>query len=173
MIISCVRSLGGADSDVMIDICYRCDIDKKIQYVWFDTGIEYQATKDHLKYLEDRYGIEIKKYRPSKPVPLACSEHGQPFLSKQCSEFISRLQRHNFDFENGNKDFDFLNSLYPGCKSALEWWCNKKQSIAFRISYNSWLKEFMIKNQPDFRISASCCNYAKKDIVHKIIQEKK
>lgn len=38
---------GGADSDVMLDICYRCDKDKKIDYVWFNTGLEYQATKDH------------------------------------------------------------------------------------------------------------------------------
>ena len=38
---------GGADSDVMLDICWRCDKDNKIDYVWFDTGLEYQATKDH------------------------------------------------------------------------------------------------------------------------------
>ena len=43
---------GGSDSDVMLDICYRCDKDNKIQYVWFDTGLEYQATKEHLKYFE-------------------------------------------------------------------------------------------------------------------------
>ena len=50
---------GGSDSDILLDLLTRLDQDKKVQYVWFDTGLEYQATKDHLKYLEQKYGIEI------------------------------------------------------------------------------------------------------------------
>lgn len=61
---------GGSDSDIMLNICTRCDKDNKIEYVWFDTGLEYQATKEHLKYLEEKYGIEIKPYRVIKPIPL-------------------------------------------------------------------------------------------------------
>lgn len=41
---------GGADSDVMLDMIHRVDVDDKVRYVWFNTGLEYQATKDHLKY---------------------------------------------------------------------------------------------------------------------------
>ena len=51
---------GGSDSDVMLDIIWRCDKDNKVDYVWFDTGLEYQATKEHLKYLENKYNIKIK-----------------------------------------------------------------------------------------------------------------
>lgn len=29
---------GGSDSDIMLDICNRCDKDNKIDYVWYDTG---------------------------------------------------------------------------------------------------------------------------------------
>lgn len=54
---------GGSDSDIMLDIIYRVDEQKKVTYVWFDTGLEYKATKEHLKYLEDRYGIEIRRER--------------------------------------------------------------------------------------------------------------
>lgn len=43
---------GGWDSDIVLDICKKCDKDNKIEYVWFDTGLEYQATKDHLKFLK-------------------------------------------------------------------------------------------------------------------------
>lgn len=43
---------GGSDSDIMLDIVWRCDKDNKVTYVWFNTGLEYQATKDHLKFLE-------------------------------------------------------------------------------------------------------------------------
>lgn len=116
---------GGSDSDVMLDICHKCDKDNKIEYVWFDTGLEYQATKEHLKFLEEKYGIEIKPYKAIKPIPLTCKQYGQPFISKHVSEMIRRLQRHDFKFEN--KTFDELYVEYPKCKSALEWWCNKKE----------------------------------------------
>ena len=53
---------GGADSDIMIDICEKIK-PHGIHYVWFDTGIEYQATKEHLKYLENHYNITIERER--------------------------------------------------------------------------------------------------------------
>ena len=52
---------GGSDSDIMLDLIYRIDEQKKVTYVWFDTGLEYKATKEHLKYLEDRYQIKIQR----------------------------------------------------------------------------------------------------------------
>jgi 3'-phosphoadenosine 5'-phosphosulfate sulfotransferase (PAPS reductase)/FAD synthetase len=63
---------GGADSDLILDICARLDIDKIIDYVWFDTGVEFNATKEHLKYLESRYNITIRRERQKTSVPLAC-----------------------------------------------------------------------------------------------------
>lgn len=158
---------GGSDSDVMLDICTKVDSDKKIEYVWFDTGLEYQATKDHLLYLEKTYGITITKYRAIKPIPIVCNEYGQPFLSKYVSEMISRLQRHNFKWED--KSFDELYREYPKCKVALQWWCNCNISDRFDISRNKYLKEFMILNPPTFRISNKCCKYAKKDVLKKFI----
>ena len=74
---------GGSDSDVMLDIVWRCDKDNKVTYVWFDTGLEYQATKDHLKYLEEKYNIKIHPYKAIKPIPSSCKTYGQPFISKQ------------------------------------------------------------------------------------------
>lgn len=152
---------GGSDSDVMLDICTKCDKDNKIEYVWFDTGLEYQATKDHLKYLEGKYGIEIRSYKAIKPIPSTCKQYGQPFLSKQVSEYISRLQKHNFQWEN--EELDTLLERYPKCKVALKWWCNAWGGKSkFNIEYNKWLKEFMISNPPLFKISNKCCYYAKK-----------
>lgn len=52
---------GGSDSDVMLDIVYKCDKSKKVRYVWFDTGLEYDATKKHIEYLEKRYSIKIER----------------------------------------------------------------------------------------------------------------
>lgn len=58
----------------------------KIEYVWFDTGLEYQATKEHLKFLEEKYGIKIKPYKAIKPISISCKQYGQPFISKHVSE---------------------------------------------------------------------------------------
>lgn len=54
---------GGSDSDIMLDICWQCDKDKKIEYIWCDTGLEYQATKEHLKFLENKYEIKIRPFK--------------------------------------------------------------------------------------------------------------
>lgn len=160
---------GGSDSDVMLDIVWRCDKDNKVDYVWFDTGLEYQATKDHLKYLENKYGIEIKVHKAIKPIPITCRQYGQPFLSKQSSEYIRRLQRHDFKWED--KTFEELYREYPKCKAALLWWCNKKECNSFNIRWNKWLKEFLIENPPTFSIANVCCKYAKKDVAHKLLSE--
>lgn len=161
---------GGADSDLILDICVRMDIDKIIDYVWYDTGVEFNATKEHLKYLEDKYGIIIRRERPFKPVPIACKENGQPFLSKYVSEMISRLQLHGFKWED--KPFDVLKTEYQNCDSALRWWCDEKgEESKFGISRNKYLKEFMIKYPPTFQISNKCCNYAKKDISKRLIKQ--
>ena len=164
---------GGSDSDVVLDICSRLDLEKKIHYVWFDTGMEYEATKRHLQYLEGHYGIKIRKERAIQPIPVTCRAEGVPFLSKQVSEYIMRLQRHDFDFANGDRSFDKLYAEYPCCKSALEWWCNCKPGYhphsRLEIGWNKGLKEFLIQNPPPFKISSKCCLYAKKEPAHRLI----
>ena len=158
---------GGSDSDIVLDIISRIDVDKKVKYIWFDTGLEYQATKDHLKYLEEKYDIIIERERAIKPIPLSCKEYGQPFLSKQVSCMIDMLQRNNFKWED--RPLDELLEEYPKCKSAIRWWCNARDTkdfgySIFNINYNKFLKDFLIQNPPTFKIAAKCCKYAKKDV---------
>ena len=99
------------------------------------------------------------------PIPLSCIRYGQPFLSKQVSENISRLQKHNFKWED--KPFEELIKEYPKCRSAWKWWCdNQGEGSRFSIRYNKLLKEFLIANPPYFPISNKCCKYAKKDLAH-------
>jgi 3'-phosphoadenosine 5'-phosphosulfate sulfotransferase (PAPS reductase)/FAD synthetase len=156
---------GGSDSDLIVDIVTRLNI--KATYVYFDTGLEYKATKEHLTYLEQRYGIEIARIRSKCPVPLAVKRVGQPFLSKQVSEYIARLQKVNFKWED--RPYEELVKEYPNSVSALKWWCNYKgedeKPSMFNISRNKWLKEFLIGNPPTFPISNRCCDLAKKQSV--------
>ena len=156
---------GGSDSDVMLDIIYKVDIDKKVRYVWFDTGLEYEATKRHLEYLEKRYGIKIERERAIKPIPICCRDYGQPFISKQVSDYIERLQKKNFDFKE--HDYDYMIRNYG--KSRAEFWCNKDNM--FSVYHNKWLKEFLINFPPKFKVSSKCCQFAKKDVIHKMINK--
>lgn len=116
--------------------------------------------------MENRYNIHIECVKAIKPIPSCCKKYGQPFISKQVSEWIERLQRHNFKWED--KPFEELYKQYPNCRAALRWWCNDFQKAkngkesSFNIAYNQFLKEFMIQNPPYFKISNKCCHYAKK-----------
>lgn len=155
---------GGSDSDIMLDLIYRIDEHKKVTYVWFDTGLEYKATKEHLKYLENRYGIEIRRERAVKPIPVCTREYGQPFLSKMVSGALAALQRHNFEFKD--RSYNELVIQYPEINSYIKWWCNEYpyDNSIYNIEYNKYLKEFLISNPPTFKISAQCCDWAKKKV---------
>lgn len=161
---------GGSDSDIVLDLCHMMDNDNKIDYVYFDTGLEYSATKDHIRKLEDKYKINIEIIKSKIPLPLAVKRYGQPFVSKKASEMISRLQKHNFQWED-----DTLENLlikYPKCKSALRWWVNDYgDKSPLSIGYNKKLKEFLIINPPQFKISQNCCKYVKKDLAHDKLKE--
>ena len=161
---------GGSDSDIILDLLTKCDNNKIVQYFYFDTGLEYQATKEHIKYLQDKYNIVITTLKPKTPIPLAVKKYGQPFLSKMVSENIQRLQKHEFKWEN--KPYEELVKDYPNCKSALQWWCNsRKNNVLLGITRNKGLKEFMINNNPKFNISNKCCKYAKKDILKDLLKQ--
>ena len=168
---------GGSDSDIVLDLIHKIDENNKVTYFWIDTGLEYTATKEHLDYLEQKYGIEIIRLKPDKPIPTCVREYGIPFLSKYVSEQMMRLQAHNFQWED--EPLEVLLKKYPKCKIALQWWCNAyytaengvQQMSRFSISRNKWLKEFLIQNPPDFPISNKCCEHAKKKPAKQFIKD--
>jgi len=147
---------GGSDSDIVLDMIHKVDEDGKVKYFWIDTGLEYSATKEHLDFLEQKYGIEIIRLKPDKPIPTCVREYGVPFLSKYVSEQMMRLQKHNFQWED--EPLEVLLQKYPQCKTALQWWCGERYSdkdgyqkiSRFSIERNRYLKQFIMANQPDF-----------------------
>lgn len=138
---------GGSDSDVMLDLLERVRGNRKVTYVFFDTGIEYRATLRHLDELEAKYGIEIVRRKAKKPVPVGCKEYGVPFFSKEISQKISYLQAHGFQWEN--EPFEVLNERYTGCKAGLKWWtCEHGERSKFSINSKAGMKEFMLSTPP-------------------------
>ena len=165
---------GGSDSDIMLDMIERCRrdemVDCEIRYFWCDTGLEYQATKDHLVYLEQRYGITIERVKAQKPIPLCVKQYGVPFVSKYVAEYLHRLQIHDFGWED--LPLDELKEKYPNvCRQDSHWWCNQGTFHQYRIDYNKWLKEFLVENKLDIPISAVCCDYSKKKPAKKFCKD--
>lgn len=159
----CVSVSGGSDSDIIVHIIatyFRQHLDK-IHFVFANTGLESQATLDHLDYLESKYQIKIERVK-GMLIPTAVKKYGVPLVSKNASEFLSRLQSHNFQFED--EPFEKLYSIYTKCKAALRWWCNKwGEKSRFNIKWNAGLKEKLIQKKPKFKVSCMCCTESKKN----------
>ena len=67
---------GGADSDIVLDLVERIGYPlSEVHYAFFDTGLEFAATKRHLEYLELRLNAIGLKFR----FPLALKNMGFPF----------------------------------------------------------------------------------------------
>lgn len=165
--------IGGADSDVMLDMMLRCGAKEKTDFFFYNTGLEYQATHDHITFLEEKYGIEIRRIKPKKSIPTCIKQYGSPFWSKFASEMIYRLQKHNFNWED--EPFETLYTKYPKCKIALEWWCNisKGNTTQYIIDRSPYLKDFMIAYPPQFKISNKCCEWVKKNLSHEVVKNGK
>ncbi len=153
-------NIGGADSDVMLDMILRCGGRDKTDFVFFNTGLEYRATLEHLDDLERKYDIKIIRCKPVKPIPVCVKEYGVPFWSKDISGKIYSLQLNDFKWKD--EPYEVLADRYPNCKDAIRWWCNEKPGNRYNISNIQYLKEFMVQNPPQLKVSAKCCPYAKK-----------
>lgn len=58
---------GGSDSDILIDLIERTRKTFElppIDYVFFNTGLEMKATKEHVKATAEKYGVTIRECRP-------------------------------------------------------------------------------------------------------------
>ena len=157
---------GGSDSDIVMDLFELVKPDTcELRYVFFDTGLEFSATKRHLDELEQKYGVAIERRKPRKTIPVVCREYGIPFISKDVSDMLHRLQAHGFDWNDLPEEA--TTEKYGRCKSALDWYFNRRPFSASGkskhcISRFKLLREFITGNEPGFTVSEKCCHYAKK-----------
>jgi len=138
---------GGSDSNIIVHIIatyFRHHLDKIVFY-WCNTGLEFAATRRHLKFMEERYNIKIQEIR-GMPIPLAIKRFGVPILNKEFSERIGRAR-------NG--------STIARKKLFLD----RKDSRWGTNEYAQDLAAFLLEHteQP---ISSMCCYYSKKKPSH-------
>ena len=177
---------GGADSDIMIDIIERT---RKIfglppvKYVFFNTGLEMQATKDHVKATAEKYGIEIEECRPKVNIVKAVRTYGVPFVSKIMSAGLSEWQKKGIPLSIA-QEYDQaldkaakrkeLKERYPKCESVINFLCccnsagEPRPNIQLVINSSKYMRDFIGEYPPDFKISAKCCDYCKKHVAHKV-----
>lgn len=177
---------GGSDSDVMIALIERT---RKIfrlppvKYVFFDTGLEMRATREHVKATAARYGVEIETVRPEVGIVTACRTYGIPFVSKIMSGGLEEWQKKGVPLtiaqeyeqaEDKAAKRRELKARYPGCESLINFLCccnaagEPRPNIQLVINSSKFMREFIEEHPPDFQISAKCCDCCKKRPAHKI-----
>lgn len=177
---------GGADSDIMIDVIERTRTVfglPPVKYVFFNTGLEMKATRDHVRTTAEKYGVEIQECRPKVNIVRATREHGVPFVSKIMSAGLEGWQRKGVPLsiaeeyeqaEDKAAKRKELRDRYPKCESVINFLCccnsagEPRPNIQLVINSSKYMRDFIAEYPPDFKISAKCCDYCKKQLAHRV-----
>ena len=171
---------GGADSDILIDLLERTKAAFElppIKYVFFDTGLEMKATRDHVKATAEKYGVEIETVRPKIGIVQASRTYGIPFVSKIMSAGMGGWQKKGIPLTIADEYVQAedkaakraeLKARYPKCESIINFLCccnsagEPRPNIQLVINSSKYMLDFIKENPPDFQISAVCCDHCKK-----------
>lgn len=177
---------GGSDSDIMIDLIERTRAMfhlPPVKYAFFETGLEMKATRDHVKATAEKYGVEIQSFRPKVNIVQATRKYGVPFVSKIMSAGLSEWQKKDVPLsiaeeyeqaEDKAAKRRELKGRYPKCESLINFLCccnaagEPRPNIQLVINSSKYMRDFIGECPPDFRISADCCTYCKKNLAHKV-----
>ena len=184
---------GGSDSDILIDLIERTrttfntlcerEVLTPVKYAFFNTGLEMQATKRHVKEVAEKYGVEIEEFRPKVNIVKATREHGIPFVAKIMSAGLEGWQKKGIPLsiadeyaqaEDKIAKRQELKERYPKCQQVINFLCccnskgESRPDIQLVINSSKYMLDFIREYPPDFRISAKCCDYCKKQIAHSV-----
>ena len=177
---------GGADSDILIDLIEstrKLFALPPVKYVFFNTGLEMQATKDHVRDVAEKYGVTIEEHRPKVNIVNATRQHGIPFVSKIMSAGLSEWQKKGIplsiaqeyeEAEDKPAKRQELRERFPKCESVINFLCccntagEPRPNIQLVINSSRYMRDFIGEYPPDFRISAKCCDYCKKQLAHSV-----
>lgn len=177
---------GGSDSDIMLDLIERTRAVfnlPPVRYVFFNTGLEMAATKNHVKATAEKYGVQIDTIRPKIGIVTATRKYGQPFVSKIMSAGLEEWQKKGVPLtiadeyakaEDKAAKRKELRERYPHCESVINFLCccNKdgdpRPNIQLVINSSKYMLDFIKACPPGFKISARCCDYCKKQIAHAV-----
>lgn len=177
---------GGSDSDILIDVIERARKMLElppVQYVFFNTGLEMKATRDHVRATAEKYGVEILEKRPKVNIVQAARRYGIPFVSKIMSGGLHDWQEKGIPLtiaeeyeqaEDKAAKRAELKERYPKCESVINFLCccnsagEPRPNIQLVINSSKYMRDFIGEVPPDFKISAKCCDYCKKQLAHSV-----
>ena len=178
---------GGADSDILIDLIENArrlvPSLPPVKYVFYNTGLEMKAIKDHVKEVAEKYGVEIEEVRPKVNIVQATRKHGLPFVSKIMSTGLEGWQKKGIPLsiaeeyeqaEDKEAKRRELSERYPKCESTINFLCccnskgEPRPNIQLVINSSKYMRDFINECPPDFKISAKCCDYCKKQVAHNV-----
>ena len=152
-----------------------------IKYVFFNTGLEMEAIKRHVREVAEQYGVEIEEKRPKMNIVLATRKYGVPFVSKIMSAGLEQWQKKGVPLsiadeyanaEDKEAKRQELRERYPNCESVINFLCccnskgEPRPNIQLVINSSKYMLDFIKENPPDFKISAECCVHCKKHVAH-------
>ena len=177
---------GGSDSDIMLHLVetVRKTFDlPPVKYCFFNTGLEMDATKRHVREMAKLYDVTIAEHRPKKGIVQATREHGQPFISKIVSAGLEGMQKKSIPLSIASEYVGAvdkaakrseLRERYPKCESTINFLCGcnsagePRPDIQLVIGSSKHLLDFIIDNPIPFLVSNKCCDYCKKQIAHRV-----
>lgn len=177
---------GGADSDIMIDLIERTRMIyslPSIKYVFFNTGLEMKATRNHVREVAEKYNVDIEEVRPKVNIVQATRKHGQPFVSKIMSAGLEEWQKKNIPLSIADEYSEAedkiakraeLKERYPHCEAVINFLCccngkgEPRPNIQLVINSSRYMRDFIGAYPPTFQISAKCCDYCKKQTAHRV-----
>ena len=177
---------GGSDSDIMLHLIetVRNTFNlPPVQYCFFNTGLEMDAIKNHVKEVEKKYNITITEHKPKKNIVLATHEYGIPFVSKIMSAGLEGVQSKNIPLSIADEYAEAedkvakrkeLKERYPGCETTINFLCGcnskgePRPEIQLVINSSKYMLDFIKENPIPFKVSNKCCNYCKKQVANNV-----
>jgi 3'-phosphoadenosine 5'-phosphosulfate sulfotransferase (PAPS reductase)/FAD synthetase len=177
---------GGSDSDIMLHLIesVRKTFNlPPVHYCFFNTGLEMEAIKRHVREMSEKYGVTITEYRPKKNIVLATREYGIPFVSKIMSAGLEGVQKKNIPLSIADEYAEAedkaakraeLRERYPKCESQINFLCGcnsagePRPNIQLVIGSSKYMLDFIKENPIPFKVSNKCCTYCKKNLAHSV-----
>ncbi|MBR9655790.1 phosphoadenosine phosphosulfate reductase family protein [Bacillus cereus] len=141
---------GGKDSTVVAELIKIANLPIKIPFVFANTGIELNATLEHVKNYDYENVVLVK---PRKPAVKIWKEDGRPIKSKLKSEALGTYQRHIDKPLSTSRTRQLISGEAE----------KAGEKTGKKTMYSLAKKDFhLLHPDLEYKIANKCCHYMKK-----------
>lgn len=141
---------GGKDSTVVAELIKMANLPTKIPFVFANTGIELNATLEHVKNFPYENVVLVK---PRKPAVKIWKEDGRPIKSKLKSEALGTYQRHLDDPLGTSRARQLISGEAE----------KDMKKTGKKTMYGLAKRDFhLLHPDLEYKVANKCCHYMKK-----------